>query len=200
MSERDPVLNDVRYYSLPATEAKLVLLRIPDKGVAVGRDQLSYSRGGSVVLVPYTDITEINLAMTAQHRAASFATMQIMFRNGKRLLVTSTDAWVRPTPERVQEYYRFKADLHARLLAAGASHIRFTTGYSAARNSAVKLVLIFAGAFFTLVPLVLFFMTRQPQALLVMLLGVLFLVPFVVAGQRNSPGTYDPRNPPDMLR
>ncbi len=199
MSARDPGEGEIRYYALPVTEAKLVFFRIPDEGVAVGPDKLSCSRGGAVVIVPYSDITEVNLAMTAQQRAAAFATMQIMLRNGRRILVTSTDAWVRVTPERIQEYYRFKADLHARLLAAGATHIRFTTGHSANRHAVVKVVLAIAAAFFTLVPLILFFMTRQPQALLAMFGGLVFVVPFVMAGRRNSPGNYDPRQPPDML-
>lgn len=148
---------------------------------------------------PYSGIIEANLSMSAQYRAPSLATMQIHFSDRRHVLVASTDGWLRGTPIKVQEYYRFKWDLHRRLVAAEADHISITTGYSASRANTVKLIFAFAAAFFTLPPLVLFFMTGLPKALPFMLTGLALIYPAIRAGQRNRPARYDPANPPDML-
>lgn len=199
MTDYATVPDTIRRYALPVTEGQMVFFRIGDEGIAPGPDAVSYARKGAVAVLPYQHITEVNLAMNHQGKGVSFATMQIRFARDRRVLVTSTDAWLRPTPERIQEYYRFKADFHERLVAAGANHIRFTTGYTANRANAVKIVLAITLAFFTIVPLVLFLVTGQPQALWAMLLGLLFVLPFARAGRRNMPASYDPRDPPDML-
>lgn len=199
MTDFETVPDAVRRYVLPVTEGQMVFLHIGDEGISPGPDAVSYTHKGATVTLPYQRITEVNLAMNHQGRGVSFATMQIHFGRDRRVLVTSTEQWLRPTPERIQEYYRFKADFHARLVAAGANHIRFTTGYTARRASAVKIVLAIALAIVTMTPLVLFFLTGQAQALWVMLAGIMFVVPFAQAGRRNMPASYDPKNPPDML-
>jgi hypothetical protein len=199
MTDGDTVPDTITRYALPVTEGQLVFFHIGDEGIAPGADAVSYRRNGRLVVLPYARILEVNLGMAEQGKGSAFATMQIRFARKHRVLVTSTDAWLRATPERVQEYYRFKADLHGRLVAANAAHIRFTTGYTPARANVVKVVLAIALGFFTLLPLVLFFLTGQAQALWVMLVGLAFVVPFVRAGQRNMPASYDPRDPPDML-
>lgn len=199
MTDGDTVPDTITRYALPVTEGQMVFFRVADEGIAPGPDAVSYRRGGRLVILPYDRIVEVNLGLAEQGRGLSFATMQIRFGRKERVLVTSTDAWMRPKPEKLQEYYRFKADFHGRLVAAGANHIRFTTGYSRTRATAVRGIMAIAFGFFTLLPLVLFFMTGQLQALWIMLVGAAFVIPFFKASQRNEPARYDPKDPPDML-
>jgi hypothetical protein len=199
MSEHDPAREEITRYALFLTRGGLVF-HLRDEGIAPGRDKISFIDHGKVRIVPYGDLTEVNLTMTAMPRTADVAQMVIRFGNNNRVVVLNTDAWGRADAQRTQEYYRFKADFHARLVAAKAFHIRFTTGASAGRSAVAMAALAVAGALFLLLPLVLFFMTGQPQILLIMLTGALFLWPFWRAANRNQPSTYDPRDPPDMLR
>lgn len=199
MADHQTPPDKITRYNLPVTEGRTVFFRVSDEGIAPGPDAVSYMRKGTFVVLPYQRIIEVNLAMNHLGKGVSFATMQIRFARDKRVLVTSTDEWMRPTPDQIQEYYRFKADFHARLVAAGASHIRFTTGYTEERARVVKVVLAIGFAVFTIVPLALFMVTGQPQALWAMLLGIFFVLPFAQAGRRNMPASYDPRDPPDML-
>lgn len=175
-------------------------LRLRDRGITPEADNLRFTRNGRTTYAPYADIVEINLAMTAMPRAADLAQMTIRFRNGARMRVLNTNAWGTADPDQTQHYYRFKADLHERLVASGAAQkIAFTSGFSANRALGVKIVLAIAAAFFIGGPIVIFLMTGEPQALLIMLGGAAFVVPFFRASQRNEPRRYDPRQPPDML-
>lgn len=176
------------------------ILRLRDQGITPGPEALTFARDGLVTTRPYTDIAEINLIMNAMPKAADVAQMTIRFRNGMTMRVLNTNAWGNADPDQTQHYYRFKADLHQRLVESGAAaKIAFTTGYSAGRAQGVKVIMAIAAAFFIGTPIVIFFMTGQAQALLFSLGGAAFVWPFFRASERNAPRRYDPRHPPDML-
>jgi len=175
-------------------------LRLRDRGITPEADGLRFSRHGRVVRRPYSDIAEINLMLIAMPKSADMAQMTIRFRDGQRMRLLNTTEWGNVDADQTQHYYRFKADLHQRLVASGAADsIAFTSGYTAGRASGVRVVLAVAAAFFIIAPIVIFLMTGQPQALLICLAGIAFVLPFRRAAQRNAPARYDPRSPPDML-
>jgi hypothetical protein len=177
-----------------------MVLRMTDQGITPEADSLRFTRDGRQETRPYDDIVEINLAMNPVHKSAPMAQMTIRFRNGLLMRVINTTAWGNVDADQTQHYYRFKADLHERLVASGAAdRIRFTTGYTAGRAQGVKIAMFVAAAFFIGLPIILFIMTGQAQALLICLGGAAFVWPFYRASERNAPGRYDPRNPPDML-
>jgi hypothetical protein len=176
------------------------ILRLRDQGITPGPDALTFTRDGRVTTRPYADIAEINLTVSSLPKVGDVAQMCIRFRNGMTMRVLNTDAWGTPDQDQTQHYYRFKADLHERLVESGAAaKIAFTSGYSAGRAQAVKVVMGIGAAFFIGAPVVIFFMTGQAQALLVCLAGAALLLPFFRTSGRNAPSRYDPRQPPDML-
>jgi hypothetical protein len=176
------------------------ILKLRDQGITPGPDSLTFTRAGRVTTRPYADIAEINLTVSALPRVGDVAQMSIRFRNGLNMRVLNTDAWGTPDPDQTQHYYRFKADLHERLVDSGAAaRIAFTSGYTAGRAKAVKVVMAIGAAFFIGAPIIIFFMTGQAQALLVCLGGAALLLPFFRTSGRNAPTRYDPRHPPDML-
>lgn len=175
-------------------------LRLSDQGITPEATALRFTRDGRVTARPYTDIAEINLMMNAMPKAADVAQMTIRFRNGLTMRVLNTTAWGNADDEQTQHYYRFKADLHQRLIESGAADkIAFTAGYSTTRAQVLKVILVIAALFFVGTPIVLFLMTGQAQALLICLGGLALVLPFRRASQRNTPARYDPRDPPDML-
>jgi hypothetical protein len=175
-------------------------LRLSDQGITPQADAMRFTRGGRLMVSPYTDIVEINLMMTAMPKAADVAQMTIRFRNGMTMRVLNTNAWGNADADQTQHYYRLKADLHERLVESGAAQkIRFSTGATPGRARFLKVALGIAAAFFIGTPIVIFLMTGQAQALLICLGGAAFVLPFFRASQRNAPGRYDPRHPPDML-
>ena len=115
------------------------VLRLRDQGITPKPDALTFTRDGRVMTRPYADIVEINLMMNAMPKAADVAQMTIRFRNGMTMRVLNTNAWGSADPDQTQHYYRFKADLHQRLVESGAAaKIAFTTGYSASAQEAVR--------------------------------------------------------------
>jgi hypothetical protein len=176
------------------------ILKLRDQGITPGPDALTFTREGRVTTRPYADIAEINLTVSSLPKVGDVAQMSIRFLNGMTMRVLNTDAWGTPDADQTQHYYRFKADLHERLVDSGAAaRIAFTSGYSAGRAQAVKVVMGIGAAFFIGTPVVIFFMTGQAQALFVCLAGAALLLPFFRTSGRNAPSRYDPRNPPDML-
>ena len=158
------------------------ILKLRDQGITPGPESLTFTRDGRVTTRPYADIAEINLMMNAMPKAADVAQMTIRFRNGMTMRVLNTNAWGSADPDQTQHYYRFKADLHQRLVESGAAAtIAFTTGYSAGRAQGAKVVLAIAAAFFIGTPIVIFFMTGQAQALLICLGGAALVWPFFSA-------------------
>ncbi len=178
-----------------------LILRLSDNGVTPDTEGLHFTRDGRKTYRPYSDLVEVNLAMTSMPRAADIAQMTLRFFDGTKMRVLNTDAWGRADANHNQHYYRFKADLHQRLVESGAAgRIRFTTGVSQGRSSAQRVIMVIAAAFFIGAPIVIFFMTGRGEALLVMLGGIALVLPFMRAMDRNAPASYDPRDPPDMLR
>lgn len=175
-------------------------LRLGDNGITPEPEGLRFTREGRQEFRAYKDIFSINLSMTSMPRMADMAKMTIRFRNGLTMHVLNTNSWGAADAEQTQLYYRFKADLHERLVGADlASALKFTTGMTGGRSKFLTASLVVAAAFFVLLPLVLFFMTGNAQALLIMLAGAAFVYPLLRSTKRNQPGTYDPRHPPDML-
>lgn len=176
------------------------VLRLRDQGILAGPDGLTVRQDGHDVTYPYGDIAAINLMMSVVPKSGSVAQMTIRFRNGDGLRVLNTNAWGSPDPDQTQHYYRFKTDLHQRLVESGAAGaIEFTSGHSARRAQIVQVTMAIAAAFFVGGPIVIYAMTGEAQALLLCLFGVAFVVPFMRAARRNAPAQYDPRTPPDML-
>ncbi|UYO00918.1 MAG: hypothetical protein KIT02_06875 [Devosia sp.] len=176
-------------------------LRLKDQGITPEAEGLRFPRDGKITFKPYSDIVEVNLSMNAMPRGAATAQTSIRFFNGLILRVLNTDAWGNANDDQTQHYYRFKADFHERLLANGAArNIRFTTGTTPGRAKAQKVILAIAAAFFIGTPIVLFVITRQAEALFIMLGGAALVIPFFRAADRNAPASYNPSDPPDMLR
>jgi hypothetical protein len=176
-------------------------LRLGDQGITPEADGLRFTRDGRQVFRPYSDLVGVNLSMSALPRGPTTAQTTLRFSNGMVFSVVNTDAWGRADDDQNQHYYRFKADLHQRLIDAGAiPHIRFTTGATPGRSRFMQFAVFLAIAFFVGGPIAVIFMTGKAEAFVVLLAGAAFVLPVYRTMQRNQPGMYDPRYPPDMLR
>jgi len=198
MTEPVTAPEKITRYDLRVTRGGLHF-RMRDRGIAPGPDSLSFMMQSQLRIVPYRDVAEVNLGMFTLSNM-DVAQMRITFRDGSRIVVLNTDDWGYVKPEITQEYYRFKADLHQRLVAADAFHIRYTTGHSQARSAFLTAMVALLGGIFLILPPIFFVISRQPQALIPMVGGIFFTLPFLRVARRNQPGIYDPRDPPDMLR
>lgn len=176
------------------------IFRLRDRGIAPGSEGLRFTREGRKLFRPYSDIAEVNLSMSPVYRSAPTAQTSVRFTDGTVMRITNTNSWGTADAGQTQDYYRFKADFHRRLLAnSAAARIRFTTGVSSGRSRLQKVVIAIAAAFFIGGPILIFILSREPQALLILVGGAAFVLPFYRAIQRNRPRSYDPASPPDML-
>ena len=124
---------------------------------------------------------------------------RITFRYGAPLVVSTFSASGLP-PGTARALCRFLAISHRRLIDAGqASRISFTLGTTPGRAMVLNVSLALGGLLFGALPLVLALSVRSWEPLEIMLIGLLFLWPIWEAAQKNQPGTYTPRSPPDLL-
>lgn len=187
---------DVQRYELPLWQGGF-RLRTPDVGIAPGPDALKVATDGGVRRVAYGEIAEVNI--TVSHQRASHDTHQIRIglTDGSKIRVQNSDRWGNSDPRKVDDLYRFSADLHRRLVESGvAGKVQFTLGFGAARARIASAALALGAAFFLLMPLVLLMVTGDERALFAMVGGAFFIWPAIRSVRRNQPGTYDPEAPP----
>lgn len=175
-------------------------IRLKDHGITPGLDRLWYMQDGRWGYRPYSEIMRVNLSSGHVHRHGQIGQCTITFRNGAVLVIFTTTDRGLPDLERQEAYFGFITDLHRRLLSSGAArHIQFTRGVSPGRQAALYIMLVVAGLTFVALPVILAVVARSWEILQTLLFGVALVWPVWKMTQRNEPGPYDPRDPPDML-
>ncbi|RYE87778.1 MAG: hypothetical protein EOP19_03315 [Hyphomicrobiales bacterium] len=195
-----PEQPEPRRYDLFLRHRAGLFWRLTDNGIVPGPEKLSYMQDGRWGYRLYTDIVSVNVSSAHIPRQGVLAQCGITFRSGARLGTSTADAKGLPDPSRHEAYFDFLVDFHQRLVASGqAKRISFTRGGTVARMRVLQVALVLAGLIFIVLPLVLAAIVRSWQPLEIMLIGLLFVWPAWESAQKNQPGTYDPRYPPDML-
>lgn len=192
----------IRRYDLFCTDGSSRLrLQLNDEGVSPGPDGLDFMLERRWSNRTWDDIVSITVNSSALPHSAPIATCRIKFYDGEELLVTSVNANGLSDGTRNGEFNDFVRDLHRRLLASGAADdITFRSGYSRARSSALLISLIGAAGIFVALPVVLFFVTKRADILLMTLFGALLVIPGATLLGANRLGSYRPDAPPNFPR
>jgi len=198
---KQPAPPAVRRYDLFCTDGSARFrLQLNDEGVSPGPDGLEFMLERRWSSQVWDDVVSVTVNSNTLPDSAPIATCRIKFYDGEELLVTSANANGLSDGTRNGEFDDFVRDLHKRLLASGAaSDVTFRSGYSRARSSALLVSLLAAAGIFVVLPVVLFFLTRRADILLMTLFGALLVVPGATLLGANRLGSYRPDSPPKFF-
>jgi len=171
---------------------------IPDRGIALYPDGLSFALGGESRDPAFEDIAAVHLQTNAVGQSI-LGTCRIRFADDSAISVLSSGGNGLYDGQQAALYGSFVRDLHARLAALPNAAIEFTAGYSAARRQFGLVILVIAAAFFLLLPTVLLLKTKELSLLSSLYFGALLLWPLYRLVMTNTPNRYDPRSPPAEL-
>lgn len=176
-----------------------LIWRYRDQGVALSDDGIEWTAGEQPRSAPFAAIVRIRLQTGHIHKAGSFGTCTITFRNGRALVVTSLNSWGTVDGERDEPYMDFLTDLHRRLGPEDKARIAFEAGEGGGKRHFGVFALVLGSAFFVILPLVLLLVTGEIEALFIMFTGFAFVAPLYKVLQRNRPRRYDPDRLDDDL-
>lgn len=196
----EPDQPEPRRYDLFLRHRSGFFWRLTDEGITPGPEKLSYMQDGRWGYRLYADIYSVNLSSAHIPRQGVLAQCSIKFRNGATLGLSTAGAAGTPDRSRQETYFEFLTDFHQRLVASGAAkNISFTRGGTENRMRILYASLVLGTLFFVLTPIVLAIIAKTWEPFELMLMGGLLLWPAWESANKNQPGTYDPRYPPDML-
>jgi len=195
-----PEQPEPRRYDLFLRHRAGLFWKLTDEGIVPGPDKLSYMQDGRWGYRLYADIVTVNLSSAHIVRHGRLSQCGISFRNGATLGISTSDERGLPDPGRSESFFDFIADLHQRLIASGAARdIRFTRGGTPRRMAFLRVALVAAAGLFIVLPVILAMVARSWEPLEIMLFGALFVWPAWESANKNEPGSYNPKYPPDML-
>ena len=195
-----PEQPEPRRYDLFLRHRAGLFWKLTDAGIMPGPEKLSYVQDGRWGYRLYSDIQSVNLSSAHIPRQGVLAQCGITFRNGVTLGTSTASASGVPDAARQETYFDFLTDFHQRLVASGAAKtIIFTRGGTQNRMRIIYASLVLGTIFFVLTPIVVAIIARSWEPFQLLLMGCLLLWPAWESAQKNEPGTYDPRYPPDML-
>lgn len=200
VTAEEPRQPEPRRYDLLLRHRAGLFWKLTDEGIVPGPEKLSYMQDGRWGFRLYSEIYSVNLSSAHIPRSGNLAQCGISFRNGATLGLSTANALGVPDADRRVIYNEFIGDFHNRLVVSGdAKRISFTRGGTEMRMLVLQIALIAGTALFVILPIVLAIMVHDWGPFQIMLMGGLFLWPAWQAAEKNQPGTYDPRYPPDML-
>ena len=182
-----------RYYELCFREgAGRIVFRYKEKGITLGEDRMAWQTDGRKAEGRYADIDGIRLSTGHIPKSGPIGECRITFRSGLVLAITSATKWGHSDEDRNGAYIEFVRDFHRRLSTADKGRIRFEAGNTPGRQMFGRIALVLGGAFFVLLPLALFFLTGEFEALGITAAGAVFLWPVLILIRKNEPRTYSP--------
>ena len=177
-----------------------VVWRLRDNGVELEPDAIVVHRDGRTHRTPFADIVNVTLNSALVGRRSMVAMCTMNLRNGGRIVVSNSAASGLPDGLRDDTFRAFVTSLHQRLVNSGAArNISFRSGFSNVRINVLRTALVAAAALFVVLPIVLLIITGEVKALFLALAGGFLVYPALKAASANSPATYRPEAPPDMV-
>jgi hypothetical protein len=168
-------------------------------GVSLSDDAIGWTADGREQQARLSDIAEVHLQTGSVGRNL-IASCRLRFRDGSTLLIASNNGYGLQDDVHDKAYRAFVHDLHARLAARKDTQIAFTSGFSAARYRFGKVVIVVAGLFFLVTPVVLLLITGEWQVIWALFLGVSLVWPLYRVMRADAPRVYDPRQvPPELM-
>lgn len=188
-------LHDV-YFTV--SDSSRFVLWLTNHGVTVGDRDISYNVDGAAQTRAFTDIAAIHLS-SGTVGEDTIDQCKIEFNSGDTIAISNATSSGPPNKQQTQIYRDFVQDLHRRLAACDHDKIRFVAGMSGTRYKGAFVVLIVAGLFFVVTPLVLAIITGDAHALILMGTGAFLVWPFMRMLSNNTPRNYTPDALPDEL-
>jgi hypothetical protein len=186
------------YFTVPGS--RRLVWRNPNHGVTVSDSGIAYTANDVPRIMGFTDFAAIHLSTAALGNASNVVDQcRIEFNSGDAITIANSAANGLPDEAQTRIYRDFIRDLHGRLVATGHDTISFTAGMSQTRYTGAMAVLVIAALFFVVTPLVLAFVTGDPQALILMGTGIFLVWPFMRLVSHNTPRSYTPDALPDEL-
>jgi hypothetical protein len=168
-------------------------------GVSLSDDAIVWTADGQEQQARLGDIAEVHLQTGSVGRNL-IASCRLRFRDGSTLLIASNNGYGLQDDVHDKAYRAFVQDLHGRLAARTDTQIAFTSGFSAARYRFGKVVIVVAGLFFLVTPVVLLLITGAWQMIWALFLGVSLLWPVYRVMRADAPRVYDPQQvPPELM-
>lgn len=174
------------------------VLWLKNHDITVGDRDISYSVDGNVQRMAFGDIATVHLSSGTVGEDV-IDQCKIALNSGDTITVSNATPGGLPNKEQTQAYRDFVRDLHGRLAASDHGRISFMAGMSGARYKGAFVVIVIAGLFFVVTPLVLAMITGDVHALILMATGVFFVWPFMRMLSNNTPRYYTPDALPDEL-
>lgn len=192
---------------IPAAEYKLFVredsarfyLKNHDDGVYLSPKGIGWFAGGEAHTRDWTAIKRINPQIAFIPKQGSIGSCRVTFADGKTLTVLSASKWGACDEERNAEYGRFLLDLHRAIPSDVRSAIRFESGLSKGRHTAMTAIFVIAILFFVILPLGLAAYLRALEPLLIALAGAGFTWPLYRVTEAAHPEIYDPAQIPESV-
>jgi hypothetical protein len=189
-----------RYALMLDTGRRIVVWRFDGDAIALDATGLGFALRDVEHRRGWSDLRAVQLQLAPGGRhGGPIGVCQLAFRDGLVLRVRSCDRLGLGDAERAQTYDDFVHALHDRLIAAGATDVRFGGGSAQWRQTMLKVVLVVMGLLFVALPAGFFLWTFDLEALGLALAGATLTVPFYMLMRRNEPRTYTPDSVPQDL-
>ncbi|MEH2512115.1 hypothetical protein V1291_003469 [Nitrobacteraceae bacterium AZCC 1564] len=168
--------------------------RNDNHGVTLTEDRIAWTFDGQSDSAPFKNVASVHL-----QSGGGLNQCLIEFADG--YLLTITDGNARGVAEEKQTpiYRAFVHDFHARLVAAGATSVRFTAGYMGARHHIVLISAILLSLICFVGPLIMLVFTGEFRLLIATIVGASLCWPLVQMIGNNAPRNYDPMRLPEEL-
>ncbi len=191
---------DAHRYELFTTDGAVrFALTLKDHGIALEPRALALMRAGRWTRADFADIASVTLS-TATAGRTILAQCTIGLVNGGRIVVSNAGASGIADGRHDQAFRLFVRDLHAALVESGAAAgIAFRSGYSAGRSMGLNIAVGAAVLLLGVLPLILFFISGEVKILGALVVGAFLLWPMLRVARMNTPRTYSPGNPPDLI-
>jgi hypothetical protein len=170
-----------------------------DHGVTLSDDAIAWVADGRQSQSPLRDIVGVHLQLSYVGDDA-IGSCRLSFVDGSGLSIVSSNK--RGFEDAVLDrlYVEFVHDLHMRLAAHRDARASFTAGFGEGRYLFGKVVIVIAGLFFIITPVVLLLITQEWKLALLTYSGAVLVWPVYKAMQANAPRSYDPRHvPPELM-
>lgn len=170
--------------------------RNDNHGVILTTDRIAWTFNGQSDSAPFKNVASVHL-----QSGGGLNQCQIEFTDGYLLGITNGNAYGVADEKQKLLYRAFIHDFHARLVAAGATSVRFTAGYMGARYYFILVCVLLLSLICFVVPLVALLVTGEFRVLIGLVAGAGLCWPMIRMILKNGPRDYDPtRLPEELLR
>jgi hypothetical protein len=168
--------------------------RNDNHGVTLGDERIAWSSEGQSDSAPFKNVASVHL-----QSGGGLNQCLIEFADGYLLTIIDGNAYGVADEKQTPVYRAFVQDLHARLIAAGSTSIRFTAGYMGARYHVVLVSALLLGLICFVGPVIMLVFTGEFRLLIATIVGGSLCWPLVRMIGNNAPRNYDPMRLPEEL-